>query len=155
MHPMENLFFQHVYYWVFFTPAWWDSIRLKLVAGYWHDVIDCCMVQYDVGNHFCANFFNIKMFLYYKSFSFFNFGKEIRHLYCPTKQISDSHRQPNQKDARGTPQSILNQHHLQTSNLIMLKHLQTGSPTTVKADCFWRLPKGCCLLHAVWAALLC
>ena len=46
--------FQHVCYWVFFTRAWWNPIRSKPVAGYWHHVIDCCKVPYDVGDDFWA-----------------------------------------------------------------------------------------------------
>ena len=45
---------------MFFTPAWWDPIRSKPVAGYWHDVIDCSMVPYDACDHFWANFSIVK-----------------------------------------------------------------------------------------------
>ena len=46
-----------------FAPAWWDPIRSKPVAGYWHDEIDCCMVLHHAGDHFWANF-SIKLILY-------------------------------------------------------------------------------------------
>ena len=39
-----------------FTPAWWDPTRSKLVAGYWHDVLNYFMVPYDAGDHFWTNF---------------------------------------------------------------------------------------------------
>ena len=62
LHPMANLFFFSILFLSVFYTSWWDPIRSKFFAGYWDDVIDCCMVPYDVGDNFWAKFFVLLFF---------------------------------------------------------------------------------------------
>ena len=55
------------------------------VAGYWHDVIDCYMVPYDAGDHFCAKFFILPH--YDASSRFLLIGDRLENCYLATSNL--------------------------------------------------------------------